>query len=583
MTTYPAAVQAACAAPISIAEVRDCILADETLPPARRQDIASALLRLAKALGLPADILLADPVDLRARLKGVTPKMVGIKPPRWKNILSLTRTALTRVGICVVPTRFDSTPAPAWTACLDLLRPAHATFRGDQKDQDRMLLGRFARYCTGIGIEPAQIDDGVLARFHQDLALRSLVDGYDRAARDTAVRWNQVANSVPGWPQQRLTVADNRNIYAIPWDRFPPALTQDVNAWLGRLAAGSAPTDDDYFKPLRPASIVLRRKQMHLYLSALVLTGEDPASMVDLASVVTPGHVDRGLRFFQERKGETQSLHIGQIAAMVLGCAKHWTNAPASTVRAIRNALRRTMPKTGGMTEKNQALLDQFEDVERLRTLLTLPETILAEAVKEAPNLATARRMQMAVMIEILIKAPVRMENLTKAKVGVNLLPQSNGEMVLSVRIAEMKNGLAHQVRLRGKTVRLLQRYLDVDRPLLAQPGSPYLFPGKTADCPKTQEGLRAPMKALIAKRCGLKANPHLFRHLAGLLIIDDRIEAAPVVQRVLGHKRLETTENFYLSRKTKAAFDHLDELIERRRAGIETKPRPRVRRKGDG
>lgn len=71
----------------TLAELRARVLADETLPLARRRDMASALASLAKALGQPAETVLADPVSLRPRLAGLTPAMVGLKPGRWRNVL----------------------------------------------------------------------------------------------------------------------------------------------------------------------------------------------------------------------------------------------------------------------------------------------------------------------------------------------------------------------------------------------------------------------------------------------------------------------------------------------------------------
>lgn len=80
-------------------------------------------------------------------------------------------------------------------------------------------------------------------------------------------------------------------------------------------------------------------------------------------------------------------------------------------------------------------------------------------------------------------------------------------------------------------------------------------------------------MQAMLAKRCGLKWHPHLFRHMAGFLILEDNPAAAAIAQRILGHKRMETTERFYLSRKTEAAFNHYDTLLKARQAGGSIKP----------
>jgi len=77
-------------------------------------EVASALASLAKAVRMPPDILPADPVQLRAQLKGFTPAMAGITPGRWRNVWSLTSFALQRFGLCAIPRRFEHAPSPAW-------------------------------------------------------------------------------------------------------------------------------------------------------------------------------------------------------------------------------------------------------------------------------------------------------------------------------------------------------------------------------------------------------------------------------------------------------------------------------------
>jgi site-specific recombinase XerD len=222
-----------------------------------------------------------------------------------------------------------------------------------------------------------------------------------------------------------------------------------------------------------------------------------------------------------------------------------------------------------GMTAHNQVLLEQFSDPAKLEALAMLPMNILKEAKKEPPTVTMARLVQTAVTIEIWLKAPIRIKNMAALALGKSFLPQSNGDMLIMLSAGETKNEQQHHVRLQGKTAQLIRRYLDVDRPVLTQPGSPFLFPGKTADCHKSDDSIRTAVKKLIANRCGIRLHPHLFRHLAGHVILKDHIEMTPVVQRLLGHKRLQTTESFYIGAQTQAAHDHLDDQIERLRSGL--------------
>ena len=123
----------------SLGELRHRIRADESLPAGRRRDMASALASLAKALGRPAEAIAADPKILRPLLAKLTPAMVGHRPGRWRNILSLATAALAHTGIVAVQGRIREAPSEEWLAILRLLAPG-------QKRHFR--LWRLARYAT---------------------------------------------------------------------------------------------------------------------------------------------------------------------------------------------------------------------------------------------------------------------------------------------------------------------------------------------------------------------------------------------------------------------------------------------------
>lgn len=108
---------------LSLGELRQRIQADETLPPGRRRDMASALASLAKALGRPPELIVADPRSLRPQLAKLTPAMVGHRPGRWRNILSLVTAALAHAGIVAVQGRIRDMPSEDWLAVLRLLEP----------------------------------------------------------------------------------------------------------------------------------------------------------------------------------------------------------------------------------------------------------------------------------------------------------------------------------------------------------------------------------------------------------------------------------------------------------------------------
>ena len=238
----------------TLAKARARLLADETLEPASQRDMASALSSLAKAIGRPPETIAAAPTTLRPLLAGLTPAMVGCRPGRWKNVLSLVTAALAHLGIVVVQGRIREAPSPAWQVVLELLGTDTGATR-------HFHLWRFARYCTQKSIEPTAVDDVVIAAYQQDLEQRSLVTEPARATRDAARFWNAAVDAHPDWPQRRLAVPDNRPYYALPWEAYPETLRRDVDAWCAWLG-GDDPFVERDFNPLQPTSVATRLRQL---------------------------------------------------------------------------------------------------------------------------------------------------------------------------------------------------------------------------------------------------------------------------------------------------------------------------------
>ncbi len=547
--------------PMTLADLHRRIRADLALPPRRRDDMASALSSVAKALGRPIDIIAADPVALRPLLKGLTPAMVGHAGGRWRNILSLLVAAMRYGGVASVPGRFDHEPSPAWR---DLLRCIGA------EKAPLFHLGRLARYCTLQGLEPDRVDDTVIARYLNDLTTQSLASEPARCAREAALHWNRAADAHPAWPQHRLTLADNRNIYSLPWSAFPPTMLQDVDRWMGWL--GLDPMADRDFRPLRPASLDSNLRGVREYLGALVQQGEDPATFLDLAAVVTPQRAQMVVRFLMARGDGKPSMHTAHMAGLVIALAKNWTKAPDEDLKRYRRMAKNVRPISPGMTHRNRDRLRPLEDPARLATLLDLPQRLCAEVRRMGPPcLPSARQWQTAVAIQTLILIPIRLRNLTMIRISTNLLIAQDGSMTLWFPPEDVKNSSPIEAAVPTELARMLATYIKLYRPLLGVPGSDFLFPGKTATTSKSADGIRTPIKRAIAERCGLAFNPHLFRHMAAMIVLNENPAAHGQAQRILGHKSLNTTVTYYAGMETKGALKHFDGLVNRSRAGAAT------------
>ena len=528
------------------------ILADASLPANKREDIASGLHSFIKAVRLPLDTLVPPLPELRELIASFTPAMTNMSPGRWCNIRGHLQIALAHAGLATVPRRYDIRPSPRWTKLLEPLE--YGT---------RYKLSHIARYCTTQGIEPEQLDDTVMARLLEDLRTHSLKAKPERVHRDAAVAWNRALARNPDWPQHKLTVTDNRPIYSVPWERFPASLRADIDTWLVRLS-GTDLRQRMARKPLRPASIKTRTRQLHEYLSALVHEDVDPGSMLDLKHVVTPELACLGMMFFWKRAGDGPSVHAGQIVDMLTSIAKHYARLDQAALDDLHDLRRGVAVNQSGMTKRNQTRLRPLEDQDRIEDLALLPG-LLADEVKRQgqPTRTLAVQMQTAALIELLLFFPMRLKNLRHLRLDEHLIfGRRQDDLTIAIPTHDVKNSVPLEARLPESAGRLINLYLTTYRPLLDNPDSPWLFSGQKPDTPKCAETLRQQIKTVLWKRCGLDFTPHTFRHAAGKIVLDLNPGAHGQVQRLLGHKRLSTTMQFYTGTERKAALAHYDAQI---------------------
>src|ERR1700730_4412905 len=142
---------------LSLADVLAAVQS-ANLPDRRRQEMASALRTVARALGKPLVSVPADARRLSDRLKQVSPRAIGISPGRWNNIRSHVRGSLALVQP-MAPGRHLNNLSPAWDALWRQLKSRPV----------KIALSRFLRFCSAEGIEPKAVTEATFAAFRADL------------------------------------------------------------------------------------------------------------------------------------------------------------------------------------------------------------------------------------------------------------------------------------------------------------------------------------------------------------------------------------------------------------------------------
>ena len=101
------------------------------------------------------------------------------------------------------------------------------------------------------------------------------------------------------------------------------------------------------------------------------------------------------------------------------------------------------------------------------------------------------------------------------------------------------------------------KRYL----PLISAEPTSMLFPnlsGRRRD----ETAFSTALGAFVKRETGLVINPHLFRHLAVTLYLQQAPDDVETARRLLGHKSIVTTLSFYADIKNDAAFRRYDGVI---------------------
>ena len=369
--------------PFSRATLADLLAAVATAPMTarRRQDMTSAVRKVAKLIGRDAAEVPADLRTLNANLNKVSPMAVGISTARWNNVRSLLRSALALIGP-VMKGRNLMPISEAWTGPYNCIKGK----------SDQIRLSRLLRWLSAAQITPDTVSLEKLDHFRTELAEQSLLLRHPGQAWDKiSLAWNRSVHRVPGWPQLRIHRETRPKGYTLPWSAFPATLKQDVDGWLARLSGRDFAED----APSRPLSEETLKSQTYLlraFASALVLRGRDPSTLNSLATLVTIENFVEGLRFFHERFGPDNTSTAHRFACTLKSVARHWAKAGDATLNQMSAIIRRLDPGRSGMTQKNRDRLLPFNDPELCGKLLMLPHMLRREIERgKLPSSSPAR------------------------------------------------------------------------------------------------------------------------------------------------------------------------------------------------
>jgi hypothetical protein len=545
--------------PRTLADVIQAIAAAEQLPRKARDEMCSALRFFCRALGRPAAQVIAAPDEIRARLHGLSAKVLGVSDGRMRNAKSLINKALHFDGALTVRTRSREPVAPDWAELIGGVPDRYARFA----------LSRLGRWCSARGISPGDLNDTVMAEFAAELADKSLVDRPKQVVRDACRAWNGFVATKGEPPRNALTVPNSKIMIALPWSTYPASFEVDASAYLDHCA-GNDLLSEAALRPVSPATLRNRRSGIQQLSAALVASGRDPSTIVGLRDLVEGDAPAAALNYLWERKGRKASGQLHNQALLLINIGKRWAPVSPEQLKLLQRLRRRVQPDQTGLTDKNRERLRQFINERNIGLLIRLPQLLLDDVLRRGGHgVDDALQVQDAVEIALELVAPLREKNLASLNLERHFRLAERGSsnpVTLVLPAEEIKNKTPLEFELPGSVARLFNVYVEQFRPLLCAGRSPWLLPGRK-DGHKSPNTLSGRLPKVIHKWTGLRMNVHLFRHFAAYLFLKAHPGDYESVRILLGHRSIMTVIKFYTGLEHAEVFRRYDAVLDRYRS----------------
>ena len=388
--------------------------------------------------------------------------------------------------------------------------------------------------------------------------------------------WNSNVGVIRGWPARRLVEPPAKKQVELVWESFPEGLRRGVDGYLESLTRIRRSQTGRRIRPLRQATISIRRAELVAAARMAVNSGVPADTLKSLGALLAPEVAEKILDAYWRRNGEEPATYTIDLAKRFFAIAKETKCVDAAACERL-DEMRASLEvhRRVGLTDKNSALIQKVLTPGVWKRVVKLPFAMMTSARACAGHspIRAAVMAQLAVAIAILTVAPVRLANLTAIRLGFNLIkpggPDSNYWLVFPDY--DVKNRVKLEFPLEPYLTQLIDEYVFDYRPsLLRGSNEDWLFPGKGAGT-KGKNFLSHQITDRIVKATGLQMTVHQFRHAAGALLLMRRPGDYELVRRILGHRNVRTTMSAYVGLESiqaseifgKIVMEHLEDASE--------------------
>jgi len=312
-----------------------------------------------------------------------------------------------------------------------------------------------------------------------------------------------------------------------------------------------------------------------------------------IEELTDPEFLDVAAEVLKEvNQGDFPSAYVTSVLKTARKIARDYLCRPPEDLREIDDTIALHKVNYQGIAPRNMSKLRQFNDT-RIQQTIDLSAMLLADidaSIKakrkswqkkngvlpppaEVLDPDLGRDIMATLAHDILLARAPRSANVLGAR--LDWITWADGRARIVVPSSEVKMRSAGDADLTvqlGKTAsKLLKTYLEAVRPAMLAPHqmkNPYLFPGQgKTNVDDYYSGLLHRVTKRLHQKVGVRINPHLYRHLIGWIWLKDSLDNLPKVQRLLGHKKLQTTIDHYAELDESLVFDEWLARLDRRPA----------------
>ena len=527
--------------------------ATELSEQTRRHWVCSAR-QIARWLDRPAAVIPARFNAVEMPMRQLHPARVGVTAKTVANHKSNLRAALRWFAKQNDMPRHGMRLSVDWTAFRSKL---------DRRIRDRLY--SLIRYCSFRGFSPGSVDDQVFDDYWRYRVETTVLESKNATRRLTARAWNACIGAIDAWPLQRLTEPPIKAKAGPSWEDFPESLRTDIDRYFAGLTKPHRSFRGRRTRPCQATTIRTRRAELMAVARMAVRLGVPINSLTSLAALLHPDIVEPVIEAYWKKNGSEPKVFTIDLGWKLLRIAREiggLDQAAIERLREISAALEEY--RRSGLTSKNLQLIRQVLTEGIWSEVVSLPNILMQQArsAKYGAPTKAAVTAQLAVAISILTLAPIRLSNLVNIELGKNLIKPGglNSPFWLVFEHYDVKNRVDLNFKFDQPLTDLIDEYVHEFRPtLLRGTNASWLFPGEGGK-PKTHLGVQ--LTERIEKAVGLRITPHQFRHAAAAIYLKHQPGAYEVARRLLGHRSIKTTIDFYCGLQTTQATEQFGNLI---------------------